>query len=359
MAGACCAGSVDQARRAGAVGIQRVIHLLFTGGTISMRHDAAQGGAVPALSGREILAATRGIEGVADVAVEEWGAFPGPHMTVERMWALRCRIAELLARANVDGVVVTHGTDSLEESAYLVARSVSAEKPVVFTGAMRTASDLGWDGPANLLDAVRVAACPDAHGHGVMVTLSGRVFAGIDVTKAHTHLLDAFESPGLGPIAVIDDGAVIFRRSLPPLPRLLAPVEPATPVDIIYAWAGADARLLDASRGEARAVVVAAMGRGNVPPAMVPGIERWIADGKPVVIASRAQRGRVGETYGYPGGGRRLREAGAILAGGRRPQQARIDLMLALGLGLGDEALIELFTSAGGSPEAPRVPVSP
>jgi len=293
------------------------------------------------------------------VLAEEWGAFPGPHMTVDRMWSLRCRIAELLDRPEVDGIVVTHGTDSLEESAYLVARSLGAEKPVVFTGAMRTASDLGWDGPANLLDAVRVAASPDARGNGVMVTLSGRVFAGIDVTKSHTHLLDAFESPGLGPIAVIDDGAVIFRRSLPPLPRPLAPGEPATPVDIVYAWAGADARLLDASRSTARAVVVAAMGRGNVPPAMVPGIERWIADDKPVVIASRAQRGRVGETYGYPGGARRLREAGAILAGGRRPQQARVDLMLALGLDMRGAELTELFTNSGGSPDAPRVPVSP
>ena len=320
-----------------------MIVILFTGGTISMRHDPAAQGAVPALSGREILAATRGIEAVADVEIEEWGAFPGPHMTVERMWALRNRIAEHVARDAVRGVVVTHGTDSLEESAYLVTRSLAPGKPVVFTGAMRTASDLGWDGPVNLLDAVRVAASPGAAGYGAMVAMSGRVFAGIDVTKSHTHLLDAFESPGLGPVGVVDDGVVIFRRALPPAPPALAPEEPALPVDIVYAWAGADERLLDASRSVARGVVVAAMGRGNVPPAMVPGIERWVAEGKPVVIASRAQRGRVGLTYGYPGGARRLHDAGAILAVGRRPQQARIDLMLALGLGLGGPTLRALF----------------
>ncbi|MGI8498213.1 MAG: asparaginase [Gemmatimonadaceae bacterium] len=311
-----------------------MIPLLFTGGTISMRHDAALGGAVPALSGREIVAATRGIGDIADVELEEWGAFPGPHMTIERMWALRCRIAELLERPDVAGVVATHGTDSLEETAYLVARSVESEKPVVFTGAMRTASDLGWDGPANLLDAVRVAASPEARGYGVMVVMSGRIFAGIDVTKAHTQLLDAFESPGVGPVGVIDDGALIFRRALPPPAPVLAPARPATPVDILYAWAGSDDRLLDASRCVAVGAVVAAMGRGNVPPAMVPGIERWVADGKPIIIASRAQRGRVGRTYGYPGGGRRLWELGAVLSGGRRPQQARIDLMLALGVGM-------------------------
>lgn len=320
-----------------------MIVILFTGGTISMRHDPAAQGAVPALSGREILAATRGIEHVADVEIEEWGAFPGPHMTIERMWALRNRIRVHLCRPEVQGVVVTHGTDSMEESAYFAARSLAPDKPIVFTGAMRTASDLGWDGPANLLDAVRVAAHDGAAGYGAMVTMSGRVFAGLDVTKAHTHMLDAFESPGLGPVAVIDDGEVVLRRALVPSMPPLDPAEPAMPVDLVYAAAGTDSRLLDASRRDARGLVVAAMGRGNVPPAMVPGIERWVADDKPVVVVSRAQRGRVGPTYGYPGGARRLVDAGAILAPGRRPQQARIDLMLALGLGLAPADVRALF----------------
>jgi L-asparaginase len=322
-----------------------MIPILFTGGTISMRHDPALGGAVPALSAREILAATRGVEAVAEVSVEDWGAFPGPHMTVERMWELRSRIAALLTRPEVDGVVVTHGTDTLEESAYLTARSVSGEKPVVFTGAMRNASELGWDGPANLMDAVRVAASEDSRGYGVMVVIGGRIFSALDVTKAHTHLLDAFESPGLGPVGVLDDGAVIFRRALPQTPPTLEPAAPATPVDIVASCAGCDARLLDASRASALGVVVAAMGRGNVPPLMADGVGRWVADGKPVVIASRALRGRVGHTYGYPGGGRRLYELGAIFCGSRRPQQARIDLMLALGCGMGAAELRELFAS--------------
>lgn len=320
-----------------------MIPILFTGGTISMRQDPSIGGAIPALSGRDILAATRGIEEVADFEIEEWGAYPGPHMTVERMWALRNRIAEHLQRAEVDGVVVTHGTDTLEESAYLNARTIAPEKPIVFTGAMRTASELGWDGPANLIDSVRVAASAESRGYGVMVTLSGRVFAGLDVTKTHTYLLDAFESPGLGPLAVIDDGEVVFRRALPPAPAPLTPPSPALPIDVVPAYPGADARLLDASRREALGVVVAALGRGNVPPDMVPGIGRWIDDGKPVVIASRALRGRVGKTYGYPGGGRRLHEMGAIFAGSRRPQQARIELSLGLGAGLTGSDLRRLF----------------
>ena len=322
-----------------------MIVLLFTGGTISMRHDRALGGAVPSLSGRDILAATPGIEAIADIEIEEWGAFPGPHMSVERMWALRARIREHLSRPNIRGVVITHGTDSLEESAYLNARSLLSEKPIVFTGAMRTASSLGWDGPANLTDAVRVAASDEARGGGVMVVIGGRIFAGIDVTKVHTHLLDAFDSPGLGPLGVLDDGEVIFRRALPGAATIVAPDEPQGPVDIVLAWAGADARLLDASRRDARGLVVAGMGRGNVPPIMADGIQRWADDGKPVVITSRALRGRVGHTYGYPGGGRRLFDMGAIFAGSRRPQQARIDLLLALGAGLSDEAMRELFSS--------------
>jgi L-asparaginase len=311
-----------------------MIVLLFTGGTISMRHDPASGGAVPTLRGRDILALAPGIDQLAQLEIDDWGAYPGPHMTVERMWALRRRIVEHVARPEVDGVVVTHGTDALEESVYVVARSVDTDKPIVFTGAMRTSSDLGWDGPANLGASVRVAVSPAARGCGVLVVMADRVFAGLDVTKTHTHKLESFDSPGLGPLGVIDDGQVIFRRALPARTSVLVPEALAEPVDIIFTYAGSDSRLLDAAREQGLGVVIAAMGRGNVPPAMLDGIDRWIAAGKPVVITSRALRGRVGCTYGYPGGGRRLAERGAIFAGARRPQQARIDLMLALGSGM-------------------------
>ena len=301
---------------------------------------------MPSLTSAEILEATRGIEAVTGVETEDWGAFPGPHMTVERMWALRNRIAEHLLRPEVTGVVVAHGTDTLEESAYLVARSLPSDKPVVFTGAMRTVSDLGWDGPANLLEAVRVAASSEVRGYGAMVVISGQIFAGLDATKTNTHLLDAFESPGLGPLGVLDEGELIMHRELPPSPPIIQPSSLATPVDIIFVAAGADERLLDASRTVARAVVIAAMGRGNVPPAVVPAIQRWIAEDKPVVLTSRTQGGRVGHTYGYAGGGRRLEEMGVIFGGSRRAQQARIDLMLALGAGMTMQAVRTMFSDS-------------
>lgn len=320
-----------------------MIVILFTGGTIAMRNEPGGEGAKPSLSSQEILRATRGIDAVTGVEIEDWAQLPGPHMTVELMWALRNRIAEHLQRPEVRGVVVTHGTDTLEESAYLVARSLPADKPVVFTGAMRTVSDLGWDGPANLLEAVRVAASPEMRGFGGLVVISGQIFAALDATKANTNLLDAFESPGLGPLGVLDEGELILHRELPPAPSVIDPPSLASPVDVIFVCAGADERLLDAARQSARGIVVAAMGRGNVPPAMVPAIGRWIDEGKPVVITSRTQGGRVWHTYGYPGGGRRLEEMGAIFGGSRRPQQARIDLMLALGAGMPIAGIRTLF----------------
>ena len=321
-----------------------MIVILFTGGTISMKFDAASGGAVPTLSGDDIVRATRGIQEVADIELDEWGMYPGPHMTVERMWEVRNRIAAHLRRPEVEGVVVTHGTDALEESAYLVARSLPPDKPVVFTGAMRPASDLGWDGPSNLLDAARVAASPESRGKGTLVCLGERIHSALEVSKTHTEARDAFESPSLGALGEVDEGIVSYRRNLLEPPEPLMPDKPVEPVDIVHVWAGSDARLLDASRETgAKGVVVAAMGRGNVPPPTFDGIVRWVASGRPIVITSRALRGRVGPTYSYPGGGRKVLEAGAIFAYGKRPGQARIDTMLALGLGMTCPQIRELF----------------
>ena len=323
-----------------------MIVIVFTGGTISMRHDATAGGAVPSLKGRDILELAPGIDRIAQLKADDWGSYPGPHMTVERMWALRLHLLEHIARPEVKGIVVTHGTDTLEESAYLMARSLSTAKPIVFTGAMRTSSDLGWDGPGNLAAAVRVANADSARGQGVMLVMYDRIHSALDVTKGHTAMLDAFDSPGLGPLGIVDDGVVIFRRNLPDNVTTIEPPSLGAPVDIVYAWAGADSRLLEASAKTAKGVVIAALGRGNVPTEMLDGVDVFLRQGKPVVISSRSSRGRVGPTYGYPGAGRRLLEKGAIMAGGRRPQQARIDLMLALGMGWDAEQIRPIFESA-------------
>ena len=137
-----------------------MITILFTGGTISMKLDPATGAAVPALSGAEILAHVPELSKVAEIEFEEVSRLPGPHVTPERMWNLARRAAAWLDRPDVDGLVITHGTDTLEETAYLLDLLLLSPKPVVMVGAIRTASEPGWDGPANLLAAVRVAADP-------------------------------------------------------------------------------------------------------------------------------------------------------------------------------------------------------
>ena len=309
--------------------LPRVV-LFATGGTISMRESAEAGGAVPLLSGAEILAFVPGWEEVARVEVREFGRYPGPHMTIERMWELRAAILGAVA-AGAEGVVVTHGTDTIEETVYLLDRSLPPEVPVTVTGAMRNSSELSWDGPANLMAAIRVAASPDARGRGAMVVVDDRIVQGAEVVKTHTEEFGTFQSPNWGPLGIVDEGRVLFYRESRRRP-VLAPDAPALPVDLVKVVAGADSRLVEASLDTgAKGVVLEALGRGNVPPAVVPGIRRWMEAGRPVVIASRSLRGRVLDTYAYPGGGHELREMGVIFADHLTGQQGRIELMLALG----------------------------
>jgi L-asparaginase len=309
--------------------------LLATGGTISMRVDAGLGGAVPRLTGAEILEAVPGIGEVARLEVREFGRYPGPHMTIERMWELRAAILAAVEEG-VDGVVVTHGTDTIEETAYLLDRSLPPAVPVVITGAMRNSSELSWDGPANLMSAMEVAASPEARGRGTMVVMDEEIVQGGEVVKTHTEHAGTFRSPNWGPLGVTDKGRVLFYRESRRRPTL-APDVPATPVDLVKIVAGADARLVEASlESGARGLVLEALGRGNVPPAVVPGIRRWAEAGKPVVVTSRSQRGRVLDTYAYEGGGHQLREMGAIFGDHVTGQQARIELMLAIGVYGGD-----------------------
>ena len=307
------------------------ILLLATGGTISMQVDRERGGAVPRLSGREILDSLPGVDEVARVEVREFGSFPGPHMTIERMWELRAAIRTAFAEG-MDGVVVTHGTDTIEETAYLLDRSLPAERPVVITGAMRNSSELSWDGPANLMSAIEVAASPEARQRGTMVVMGEEIVQGAEVVKTHTEAAGTFVSPNWGPLGVTDKGRAHFYRESRRKP-MLAPAAPALPVDLVKIVAGMDSRLLECSlESGARGIVLEALGRGNVPPAVVPGLRRWTEAGKPVVITSRSLRGRVLDTYAYPGGGHELREMGAIFADHMTGQQARVELMLAIGV---------------------------
>src|SRR6185503_12774093 len=192
-----------------------MIGILFTGGTISMKLDPLLGAAVPAFGGADILAQAPGLESVAEIEVEDFSRLPGPHVSPEQMWRLARRAAAWLDRPDVDGLVITHGTDTIEETAYLLDLVLITDKPVVLVGAMRTVSDASWDGPANLLAAARVAAAPASRGRGVVVVMDDLILPARDVRKVHTEASTAFASPEFGPLGVVDGGSVVFRRHAP------------------------------------------------------------------------------------------------------------------------------------------------
>jgi L-asparaginase len=325
---------------------RRHVHVLFTGGTISMRIDPGIGAAVPALSGEEIVARVRGLRKQARLSVENYARLPGPHVTPHWMWRLKDRVAALLQDPAVDGVVVTHGTDTLEETAYLLDLTLESAKPVVFCGAMRTISEAGWDGPANLMAAVRTAVHADAAGRGVLIALGGEIHSASEATKRHTESLAAFHSPG-GPIGRVRRGTVSFQRPASRRPRLAARRLVAA-VDLHVMAAGVDDALLRASlaRG-ARGLVLEATGCGNVPPSVLPGIRSALAARIPVVVVSRCPEGPVAPVYGYRGGGQMLRELGVVLGPELPGQKARIRLMVALGATSDLESLRRIFGDDG------------
>jgi L-asparaginase len=245
----------------------------------------------------------------------------------------------------VAGAVVTHGTDTLEETAYLLDIVLSEDKPVAFVGAMRNSSELGWDGPANLRAAVQVAAEPDARGLGVVVAMTGRVIAASEAVKIYSEAPHTFGSRDFGPLGMIDkDRVIVVRR---PARREHIPTDRLEErVDIVVAAAGVDGRFVECSldRG-AQGLVVQGLGRGNIPPAMLPAIEKATARGLPVVITSRCPRGRVLDTYAYEGAGKQLTELGAILGGLLPSHKARLKLMVMLGAGLSMERIRASFES--------------
>jgi len=294
-----------------------------------MQHDVAAGGAVPTLGGADFIAALP--SGLPELRTEELVNLPSSHFTLETLQTIRGRVAALAAEPDVAGVVVTHGTDTLEETAYLLDLTVPGEKPVVLTGAMRTASDVGYEGYANLLAAVRVAAAPQARGLGAVVVLNEEIHAARHVTKMHTLSPATFQSPGWGPVGRVEGDAVIIGIRRRPGRRVLPWHGIESSVALLKLTVGMEAGLLeDALARGARGVVIEALGGGRVPPWWLPAIERALADTVPVVIASRCPSGRVWDAYGYPGAYRTLAGLGCLFAGGLNGQKARVKLMVVL-----------------------------
>jgi len=286
-------------------------------------------GVVPSDDLIEFLNSFSGIQEVADISIYEFSNIPSPHMTPIRMFALAKYIDKNVN--NYDGVVITHGTDTLEETAFLCDLVLTTRMPVVFTAAMRSGNDIGLDGPRNIVGALRVASHTNSIDRGVLVVMNDEIHTARDVVKVDTGRIDSFESPGYGPIGYVDSLEVIYHRHV--LMRETVWTNKINPaVDLIKATAGMDGRYIEASiAAKARGIVIEAFGRGNLPPAVIPSIECAIKQEIIIVIVSRVYTGRVLPEYGYKGGGKELEELGAILGSDLRGPKARIKLMCLLG----------------------------
>jgi L-asparaginase len=312
--------------------------VVSTGGTIAMRSDPATGKVVPAVSGDELVELLAWPD-APPLELDDFAQVPSFDVHGELALGLGRRVSEQARRDDVAGVVVTHGTDTMEESVYLADRLLDSDVPVVFTGAQRGSDQADADGPRNFRDAIRAAASPEARGRGAMIAFAGELHAAREARKVHTSGIRAFASPGYGPIGHVDAERVVFGRRPDRRPPLPAPAGLAH-VDLIRLYAGSDSRFLrTAVESGARAIVLEATGRGNANDQVVEGVVAVVSAGVPVVVCSRCVEGRVEPVYGR-GGGRDLAEAGAVFAGDLAGPKARVLLQLALGAGLDAVAAI-------------------
>ena len=292
-----------------------VVRLIATGGTIAMKIDPEKKAPVPAISGEDLIATVPDIVKIARIEVQNLSNVPSDYMDPERWAQLSRAVQETLARPEVAGVIVSHGTDTLEETAWFLDLTVGSEKPVVLIGAQRNASEPDFDGPRNLLNAAREA------------------------TKTHTSDVETFKSGDFGFLGNADNDRVIFYRA--PLRRQhlalrsLKENEKLPYVEIVAMYGGADGSLIrSAVAAGAKGIVVQALGWGNVNVPMYEAIAETTKKGIPVVITSRVPNGRVLPVYGFKGGGKTLQEAGALFGDNLSPQKARILLLLALQSGI-------------------------
>ncbi len=317
------------------------IMVIATGGTIAMKMDEATGGLVPAVSGKDLAASAPGIENFGQIVVEEFSNIPSEFMTVESMQKLSRFIREREGEA--DGFVITHGTDTMEETAFFLDHTLSMDKPVVMTGAMRGASDLSADGPANIRDAVRTAADDGARERGVLVVMNGEIHAARDVEKTDAVSLDTFQSPGWGPVGIAGEHHIRWGRRTERVTHL-PDTSIAPSVWLVKCAAGMSGDILDAALAAgADGIVVEGFGCGNVPRDVDRAIHRLTAEGTTVVLVSRTHHGSVEKAYAYEGGAASLEAAGCILGGNLSGQKARILLMLGLGAGKSREEMKALF----------------
>jgi len=308
------------------------ILIVFTGGTFSMKIDEETRAAIPYFHGEELIKLIPEAKNLANISIYEFGNYPGPHMTPPLMLKLSKEIKKFVNDENIDGIIITHGTDTLEETAYFLDLVIKTEKPIVVIGAMKTSSEPDWDGPRNLLDAIHIINNPNSRGLGVLVCLNGEINAASEVTKTHTEDIETFRSLDFGALGFVEKGKVIYNR----LPRKLEKLETEKinpNVDLIKVYAGMDEKFFRFSADSGvDGIVVEAMGVGNVPPKAFDGIKYAVEKNIPVVLVSRCPAGETLDIYGYPGAGKWLKQIGVIFAEYLNGQKARIKLIVCLGI---------------------------
>ena len=320
------------------------ILVVFTGGTFSMMLDEKTGGAVPRFSGKELLRKIPEAKKLAKITCYDFGKYPGPHMTPELMFKLSQTIKKIISKKKFDGVIVTHGTDTLEETAYLLDLTIKTEIPIVVIGSIKNSSEQDWDGPQNLIDAIYICLNQNCKNLGVLVCLNGEINAASEVTKIYTEQIDGFRSLDFGALGFVQNEKIILNRS----PRKLETINTKkiiTNVDLLTVYAGMDEKFFKYSAdSKTKGLVVEALGVGNVPPAAFKGIKYVIEKNIPVVLVSRCPAGETLVIYGYPGAGKWLNKIGVIFADYLNGQKARIKLMLALGMIKDSEKLKKIFS---------------
>ena len=323
----------------------RKIYMIFTGGTISMKIDDVSHTVKPALSAKEIMQSLLNSELYHELEVIEFSEIPSPSMTPEMMLEISKLIKKLILTEDPIGFVVIHGTDTLEEIAFFLDSAIDTEIPIVVTGSMKSSSELGFDGINNLVSSILVAKSTKSHGQGVLVVMNDQINAASEVTKSNTLSLDTFKSLDYGPLGVVDNKEVLYHRSVT-LHRNKLEIDMIEPsVHLLKTFAGSDSLLINYLLDQnVKGIVIEALGRGNLPPMMIPGIERAISMNVPVIICTRCPSGRALDSYGYLGGGKYLTDMGCIMASSLNGQKARILLMLALTKSTDSKFLRGLFT---------------
>ena len=304
--------------------------LLATGGTIASRYDPALRRTVASAHAEDLLRALPQVGEVAEIEIENFATMPSFDMSVQFAFGLATRINAVLARPDVHGVVVTHGTDTMEETSYLADLLLRSDKPVVFTGAQRAADDPHSDGPPNLLNAIRVVASEHVRGLGAVVCFNGTIHAARDVTKVHASAVETFQSYEHGALGEVDAGAVIIHRR-PLLRRAFQVSRLDERVELFRLALGSDLTGLEAmiERGIS-GLVIEGFGRGNGPWPLGATGAAGHAEGNSCSdhLALSGWAGR--PIYGGGGGGRDLADAGGIFAGDLKGPKARLLLMVLL-----------------------------